>query len=45
MTGEYTERLIELANELESLVNSEVSDPVHVSAKFRYLIGYIQSLK
>jgi hypothetical protein len=43
MTKEYIEKLIELADELEQLVKSDVSDPVVVSSKFRYLISFIRS--
>lgn len=45
MTKEYIDKLIELADELEQLVKSDVSDPVIVSSKFSYLIKYIKALR
>jgi hypothetical protein len=41
----WIDRLVKLANELEELVDSKTSDPTEVSAKFKYLIGYINSAK
>lgn len=45
VTQEWIDKLILLSEELEAQVNAEVSDPPKTMQKFRYLMGYIQSIK